>query len=81
MALEKESLDPVDTIYDPFGDTIGGSSDYGGILEGGGQGSGNVDEGTSYVNLEEPPVVPPESKNSYLPIILGFLAIKYLGVI
>ena len=29
MALEKESLDPVDTIYDPFGDTIGGSSDYG----------------------------------------------------
>lgn len=76
-----EWLPPSDKTYDSFGDTVGGDSDFGGINESGGQGSGNANPDSTYPVLDEPPIIPPEPKKNYLPIIVGFIFIKYLGVI
>ena len=72
-----------DTQYDHFGSTIGGSSDFGGIAESGGTGSrisadnSNTVNPDGSVNLS----VPEPPKSPIIPIVVGFFALKYLGVL
>ena len=74
-----------DTIF-VQGGTIGGSQDFGGLNESGGQGTATAmegsggqvsinDNGSVDLSVPEPP------KSPIVPLIVGFVIIKYLGII
>ena len=69
------------TRYDPFGSTIGGSSEFGGINEAGGLGSRILSENSNTTNPDGSINEPVNPKPHLFMYILGFFALKEFGLI
>ena len=71
-----------DTVF-VGGETVGGSKEFGGLNEMGGSGTAVSMEGSGITLNEDGSVtlsVPEPPKPKIVPLLVGFIALKYLGV-